>query len=140
MTAVGRRLPDLERRITLTDMVAYAGATWDWHRMHYDQEYTREKQLPAPVVDGQVFGALLVAQLQDHFGPDSFVQELSFRFAGLVFAGESVRCESTVSAVEGTRVEIDCRVVAIAADGHERPAVAPASAVVRLPAAEAEGS
>ena len=24
----------LERTIELADMVAYAGATWDWHRLH----------------------------------------------------------------------------------------------------------
>ncbi|MEO5608300.1 MAG: MaoC/PaaZ C-terminal domain-containing protein [Ornithinibacter sp.] len=140
MTDIGTRLPDLARRITLTDMVAYAGATWDWHRMHYDQDYIREKHLPAPVVDGQVFGALLVEQLQDHFGPDAFVKELSFRFANLVFAGESVRCESVVSAHDGDRIELDCRVVAIAADGQERAAVAPASAVVQLATAGAHDS
>ena len=32
-------VPPLTRTIGLPDMVAYAGATWDWHRMHYDTGY-----------------------------------------------------------------------------------------------------
>ena len=52
----GARLPVLERTIELPDMISYAGATWDWHRLHYDPQYLAEKQLPAPVVDGQAFG------------------------------------------------------------------------------------
>ena len=76
-------------------MVAYAGATWDWHRLHYDPEFVAAARLPAPVVDGQVFGALLVELLQDWLGPRCFVHELHFRFKNLVFAGETVRCEGT---------------------------------------------
>ena len=44
--AVGDVVPPLERPIDLTDMVAYAGATWDWHKLHYDAEYAAAKKLP----------------------------------------------------------------------------------------------
>ena len=54
--AVGDTVPPLERTINLTDMVAYAGATWDWHKLHYDAAYVAEKKLPGPIVDGQVYG------------------------------------------------------------------------------------
>ena len=50
-------------------MVAYAGSTWDWHKLHYDTDYLAAKRVPAPVVDGQVFGALLAEQLLDWLGP-----------------------------------------------------------------------
>ena len=53
----------------LADMVAYAGSTWDWHRLHYDSAWLDAKGIPAPVVDGQMFGALIAQQLQDWFGP-----------------------------------------------------------------------
>jgi acyl dehydratase len=128
---VGSTAPVLRRRIELVDMVAYAGATWDWHRMHYDPGFVAQKRLPAPVVDGQVFGALLVEQLQDWLGPDAWVRALSFRFKSLVFAGETVRCESEVVAVDGDEVSLSCRVVAVGPDGSEHVAVAPAAATVR---------
>jgi acyl dehydratase len=129
----GDAIPPLERTIDLPDMVAYAGATWDWHRLHYDPEFAAAKGLPGPIVDGQVFGALLVEQLQDWLGPRSFVHRLSFSFRNLVFAGETVRCEGTVTEAAGDRLECDLRVVVVAADGAtDRTAVAPAAATVRL--------
>jgi acyl dehydratase len=135
--AVGTPLPPLQRTIGLTDMVAYAGATWDWHKLHYDPEYVAAKRLPGPIVDGQVFGALLVEQLQDWLGADCFVCELSFTFRALVFAGETVRCEGTVTAADGDRLTADLQVVVVGPDGQEsRVAVAPASAVVLLGAAD----
>lgn len=127
-------VPPLVRQISAADMVAYAGATWDWHRMHFDPEWCAEHGLPAPVVDGQLFGALLVEQLQDHFGPDTFVSALSFRFKNLVFAGETVRCEAVVTAVTQLEIILDCRVLAVGLDGAERVAVAPGQAMVRLAA------
>ena len=56
--AVGDEAPPLERTMHLADMVAYAGATWDWHRLHYDSAWLGERGSTAPVVDGQMFGAL----------------------------------------------------------------------------------
>jgi acyl dehydratase len=138
---VGDEVPPLVRTITLPHMVAYAGATWDWHRLHYDPEYAAQKKLPAPIVDGQVFGALLVEQLQDWLGPRSFVHELSFTFRNLVFAGDTVRCEGTVTEVSPDRLTADLRVVVVDAEGNEdRVAAAPASAVVLLGRADGPGA
>lgn len=139
--AVGDKVPALERRIDLTDMVAYAGATWDWHKLHYDTAYVAEKQLPGPIVDGQVYGALLVEQLQDWLGPQSFVHQLSFTFRSLVFAGETLRCQGEVTAVGDDQITVALNVVVVAEDGSEgRAAAAPASAVVLLGRPDGPGS
>jgi acyl dehydratase len=90
----GDALPALERTITLTDMVAYAGATWDWHRLHYDQAYLNAAGLPRPVVDGQMLGALMAEQLLDQLGPGAFIARLGFRLSAMVFAGDTVRVEA----------------------------------------------
>ncbi|WP_104106790.1 MaoC/PaaZ C-terminal domain-containing protein [Nocardioides sp. 616] len=138
---VGDPVPPLTRTISLVDMVAYAGATWDWYRSHYDPAYVAEKKLPAPMVDGQVFGALLVEQLQDWLGPQSFVRELSFTFKNLVFAGETVRCEGEVTAASAGRLEVDLRVVVVAEDGSvDRLAAGGARAVVLLGQADGPGT
>ena len=131
---VGIVVPALERTIELPDMVAYAGSTWDWHRLHYDPAYLAEKRLPAPVVDGQVFGALLAEQLLDWLGPDSVLRSLHFRFKALVFAGETVRCTAVVTAIEpdedgdGDLVTVESTVEVVGERG--RIAVAPAGARV----------
>ena len=67
---VGEKLPELTRKIDLTNMIAYAGATWDWHRVHYDPEFIASRKIPAPIVDGQALGAVVVEAIQDWLGPN----------------------------------------------------------------------
>ena len=118
----------LERTIELPDMVAYAGATWDWHRLHYDTAWLSARGLERPVVDGQLFGALLAEMVLDWAGEGATLTKLSFRFKNLVFAGETVRCTGTVTSEDGDTVSIDCQVEVVGPDA--RIAVAPASAEV----------
>lgn len=118
--------PVLERTITLTDMIAYAGATWDWHRLHYDPDFAAEKGLPKPVVDGQMLGALMAEQLLDHLGPRAFITTLAFRFKAMVFADERVRVEASVTGSEDGRASFEQRVLV-----RER-VVAEGTATVRL--------
>ena len=128
--AVGAEVPPLIRTIALADMVAYAGATWDWHRLHYDRAWLAAHGLTEPVVDGQLFGALLAEALQDWLGPRAVLRKLHFRFRELVLAGETVRCTGRVSRVDGGLVTVEQQVEVVG----ERPrvAVAPAGAVVEL--------
>lgn len=144
--AVGDTVPPLERTIDLTDMVAYAGATWDWHKLHYDTAYVAEKKLPGPIVDGQVYGALLVEMLQDWLGPQSFVAKLDFAFRNLVFAGETLRCSGSVTEVVDNqngqgRITVSMQVVVVDAEGNDgRAAAAPCSAVVLLGRSDGPGA
>ena len=138
---VGRELDSFERVITLTDMVAYAGATWDWHQMHYDTSYTNEAGLAGPVVDGQVFGALFVELLQNSFGPSSFVHTLDFTFRNLMFAGEALRIAGTITSVVDGVLGVDLSATILASDfGPERAATARSSASVLLGAVDASGA
>ena len=137
----GHELAALERTITLVDMVAYAGATWDWYGLHYDPDFVAAAKVPAPVVDGQVFGALFTELLQDALGPRCFVRELSFTFRNLMFAGETVRCTGTVAEVWADRARVELTATILASEvGPERAAAAPASALVLLDVADGPGS
>jgi len=97
--SVGQRVPPLDRALTAVSLAAYGGATWDWHRLHYDPGYARALRLPGPVVDGQMFGALLAEALMDWLGPRAFIRRLGFRMKGMVFAGETVRCDGEVTGI-----------------------------------------
>lgn len=101
---VGAEVPALVRTVTAADMVAYAGATWDWHRMHYDPDFYRAKGFSSAVVDGQLLGALLAQMVQDWLGPRAPLRTLHFRFKNLVFAGETVRCHGRVTAIDADPV------------------------------------
>ena len=128
---VGDQVPVLTKHCTLTSMIAYAGATWDWHRLHYDQEYLASKGLKAPVVDGQVFGAYVVQAIQDWLGEGAFISELDFRYAGLVFAEEHVQVSGEVTETSSTEVSISLKIDVVDTNGLIiRPAVAPITAKV----------
>jgi len=128
---VGDQVPALTKHCTLTSMIAYAGATWDWHRLHYDQEYLASKGLKAPLVDGQVFGAYVVQAIQDWLGESAFISELDFRYAGLVFAEEHVQVSGEVTETSSTEVAISLKIDVVDANGLViRPAVTPITAKV----------
>jgi acyl dehydratase len=102
-------LPPLDMDVTLTALVMYAGATWDFHRYHYDPEFVAKLGMRAPFMDGQMLGALLARQLMRWGGPDAFVRRLNYRQRAMVYAGDAISIRGRVS---GTAVE-DGRALAL---------------------------
>ena len=129
---IGTLIPPLERVLTQVRIVAYGGATWDWHRLHYEPEYAAERNIAGPIVDGQMFGALLAEALLDWLGPRAFIRRMSFRLRAMVYAGETVRCDGEVTSIVA---EGDCDVVRVVQRVRvgDRIAVEPASAEIVLP-------
>ena len=99
---IGESLPPLEHHFTQVDLVAYGAATWDWHRLHYDLDYARSKNLPGTLVDGQAFGALFARVVQDWAGPRAFITRLSFKMKSMAFAGDTLAASGAVTAVRET--------------------------------------
>jgi len=131
--SVGERLPGFEKHFSQIDLVAYGAATWDWHRLHYDLEYARSKNLPGTLVDGQAFGALFARAAMDWAGPKAFVSRLAFKMKSMAFAGDTLVGSGEVVAVEpdgaGLKVTLNQRLM-----NRDRLA-AEATTEVRLPAA-----
>ena len=96
---VGDPLPGFGRKLDQARLVMYAGATWDWHRLHYDTEYVREHKLAAPLVDGQMLGALFAEQVYRHFDPSARIIAMKLRFRSMVYAGERVEISGEVVSV-----------------------------------------
>ena len=106
---VGERLPDLVRTITLTDMVAYGGATWDSHRLHYDTDFAVRAGMERPVVDGQMLGALFGEQLTRCLENGQWISRLFFRNTAPTYAEETVVCEAEVTEVNEGRTLVKLR-------------------------------
>jgi acyl dehydratase len=98
---VGDTLPPLEKTFTTVDLFAYGAATWDWHRMHYDGEYARSKGFPAPVIDGQMYGALFASVAMKWAGRGAFITKMSLKMKAMAFAGDRLRAEGSVTSVNG---------------------------------------
>lgn len=106
----GRSLRPLRRRIELADMVAYGAATWDWHRLHYDETHARRLGAPAPLVDGQMLGALLAECVLRAAGPGARLVRLSYRNRAPVRAGETVVCAGTIATSDDAGFSVDMSV------------------------------
>ena len=118
---VGETLPPLEFDVTLTALVMYAGATWDFHRYHYDADFVAKFGMLAPFMDGQMAGALLARQLMQWGGANAFVLRLSYRLRGTVYAGDSVVLHGVVSGkcVEQGRTLALCTLSMTKSDGTQ---------------------
>ena len=129
---MGEPLPPLELEITMTTLVMYAGATWDFHPYHYDPAYVTKRGMRAPFMDGQMVGAFLARQLMHWGGPDAFVRRLSYRLRAMVYAGERILVsgEITGTAIEAGRPLALCTLNVVKADGTD--VVRGAAAAVEL--------
>ncbi len=120
-----------DRDVTLVDMVAYSGATWDWHRMHYDSDWAREAGFPGPVLDGQQLGAWLAALSQEAAGPEWRLAEMEFRFAHTVHPGDVVRCAVRNTRRDEAELGYELTALVVGVDGEDRyPALTGASATL----------
>lgn len=131
--SVGTPVPAIERRIGIADMVAYSGATWDWHRMHYDMEYVEAAGFTEPIVDGQMLGALMAECVQDWLGPDARLTKLSFRFLTPVSAGSIIRCEGITDSIEDRTIVCSLTVYVVDVQGSATATAANGHAELRLP-------
>lgn len=55
-----------------------------------------KNSIPKPVVDGQVFGALIVKQIQATFGKFSRIKKMKFNYKNMVFQDEEIEIKSNV--------------------------------------------
>ena len=108
-------------------MVLYGAATWDWNRMHYDVEHAHRLNLPAPVIDGQEFGAFLARAALEWAGPRAFLKRLALRMKAMAFAGDTLRAEGEVKEMRDGAVVLTQRLTC-----GER-LVAEATTELRLP-------
>src|SRR5262245_33335713 len=123
----GEKLRPLDKTFTTVDLFAYGAATWDWHRMHYDVGFARSNGLAAPVIDGQMYGALFARAAMNWAGPRAFMKKMSFRMKAMSFAGDELRAEGGVASVENQTITLKQRLLK---DGK---VVAEASTEIRLP-------
>ena len=130
---VGDDIPTITKNITFPSMVFYGASTWDFHRFHYDQEFVNSRGFSSPFVDGQELGAFLAQLLTDWTGDPGRLQNLSFRFRGFVFPGETLICKGKVIGKEsqaGTNI-VHCEMTIETLTG--KVALSPGKATITLP-------
>jgi len=85
-------IKSLSLTITPQLLVSYAGATWDFHRYHYDPQFTKKKlKVDKPIVDGQMFGAVISKHLISELGENAFMINMKLRYLSMVMVDETVK-------------------------------------------------
>ncbi len=72
----GERLPPLEKRPELLQVVKWSGATWTFVPIFYDRDLARSLGLPDSVIPGPMKLAFLALLLQRWAGPDALIRSL----------------------------------------------------------------
>ena len=110
----GTALPPLTKEITTVQMMMYGAATWDFIRVHYDADYTRQMGFPGPFVDGQMLGAFLAQLVVDWVEDPGALKRLSVRYHSFVFPGDTVTCKGSVRRkhVHGQDTLVECELTA----------------------------
>jgi acyl dehydratase len=107
----GDALPEVDRACDGVRSVQHAGATENYHRIHWDDAYAREEGLPRAIVNNGLLLVWLERLLEDTYGADAMVCSLRARYRAPVLLDEPVRCGGVVTGattVEATtRLELD---------------------------------
>jgi acyl dehydratase len=106
--AVGLTLPPAIRSTSVIQVFRYSAATWNTHRIHYDQDYAVSEGYPGVLVQSHLHGAFLTQYCTDWAGPEGRLLELTLRVRRFAVAGEELMI---VGVITGTRLTGDGRAV-----------------------------
>ncbi|MEK6609097.1 MAG: MaoC/PaaZ C-terminal domain-containing protein [Myxococcota bacterium] len=95
---VGGEIPRLVKPpIDTTQLVRYAGASGDFNRIHFDQDFAREGGFPTVIAVGMLSAGFLGQMLVAWAGPAA-VTKIAVRFKAVTFPGDVVTCRGVVTA------------------------------------------
>lgn len=94
--AVGDRLPEQRRSSDVLQSVRIAGATWNFHRIHWDGDYARSERLPGAIVNSGQLQAWLEALVEATYGVDAVWRSFALRFRAPVLLDAAVTCGGEV--------------------------------------------
>jgi acyl dehydratase len=126
----GNRFEQQTAAVTTQQLVRYAGASDDYNRIHYDQQYAQDAGLGGVIAHGMLTMAFMARAAADWAGPRGRVERITARFTAPVRPGDSVHVVGTVTGKErlGDEGRVQCR---LEADVAGRP-VAVGEATVLL--------
>jgi acyl dehydratase len=98
--AVGTALEPASYATSTVLVFRYSAATWNTHRIHYDQAYALAEGYPDVLVQSHLHGAFLARYCSDWAGEDGRLLELGLRVRRFAIAGETLTVAGVVSALE----------------------------------------
>ena len=94
--AEGQELPVIvQGPITRTDIVKYAGASWDFNPFHHDETFAKRSRSGGIIAHGMMVMAYLGRAATAFLGTSEF-DRFNARFKSIVRAGDTLRLEGTI--------------------------------------------
>lgn len=92
----GDRLPELQRSCDLIQSVRFAGASQNYHRIHWDHEFARSDGLPQAIVASGMLLAWIEELLDRSFGLAAILRSIDVSYRGSILIDEVARCGGSV--------------------------------------------
>ncbi|NKQ55006.1 acyl dehydratase [Amycolatopsis sp. K13G38] len=129
---VGTEITPYDVRPSTTQLFRFSAATWNAHRIHYDQEYARSEGYPNVLVQSHLHGCFLSNAVLEWAGDNATLREFRWQNRRLAVAGDHLTVTGTVTAVYD---EPGTRVVEVELEEHNQRGelCAPGRAVLALP-------
>ena len=90
------------------ELFLFSAATWNPHRVHYDQHYTQEVAgQPRLLVQGPLQAATMFQALRDGLAEGVTMQSLEYRHLAVLHAGEPARIAGRLSSVEDDTATVE---------------------------------
>lgn len=97
-------LPEWTVTPALIDTVMYAGAMWEFQRLHFDEQWAHREGLPGPIVQGPLLGNYLVRTVEEGMDGRYEVSRVDWRNLATVRVGDTLTCGGTVDHGPGGEV------------------------------------
>ena len=93
----GSEIPPVVKQATTRQLVMWAGASGDYHEIHYDKDFAQSRGLPGVIIHGQLAGSFLGQLITDWMGEQGSLRKLTCSYRGMNFPGEVITCKGKVS-------------------------------------------
>jgi acyl dehydratase len=87
------------RTVTETDLVNFAGLTWDFYPLHTDEEYARQTQFGTRIAHGPLVYSMAIGLMPIDFFGDAIIAYLGvekLRHLAAVKPGDTIQVEATI--------------------------------------------
>lgn len=99
--AVGERIELIRGPLTEAHLMRWSAAMENWHRIHYDQHFTRDhEKLPGLLISGSLKQQFIVQMLSGWAGDKGWLVSTDFQFRAMNVAGEVLTAWAEVTGLE----------------------------------------
>ncbi len=101
LPSVGDEVPTRNHRPDEIDLFMFSASAWLLHRVHYDTPFTTDHDgHRGLLVHGPLQGAWMMQAVQAWLGVGAWPRSITYRHFAPAYAGDSLECGGTVTAVD----------------------------------------